>query len=340
MRRFSRRQVLRLLSAAPALSITSWARPLNGLLQTGSARSVRKNAAQLTASEIALFVRGFRLLIRDKILDQFVAEHGNSTKHQQHELSPGVTTLLQSHLMPQPGGERFLAWHRAFLLEFEAAMRAAIGREDGETQAEKVFIPYWDFSHANNSIPAWVEDFKPDGIQAVAPAGLPPGHPGHGKEGHTYKVQVTRWPGTNPAVPYSPSAGLVSRVLRETDYTSFTRALEWAPGLVRPASDAEIDRTGKLISRLGRDAKEFIALVESLRAGAVDEQRQFPVLRALFHLESALAVPSVLPGADRGTMKQLLGTVTKFFQTGPHTDVHTWVAGHHALKPAVRGTAV
>ena len=145
MRRFSRRQVLRFLSAAPALSVTSWARPLNSLSQTGSAASVRKNAAHLTAPEIALFMRGFQLLIRDKTLDQFVQEHGDSEKHRQHELSPGVTTLLQSHLMPQPGGERFLAWHRAFLLEFEAAMRAAVGREDGEAQAKKVFIPYWDF---------------------------------------------------------------------------------------------------------------------------------------------------------------------------------------------------
>lgn len=107
MRRFSRRQILRLLSAAPMLSVTSWSRPLNGLFQTGSATSVRKNAAHLTASEIALFVRGFRLLIRDKTLNQFVAEHGNSDKHQQHELSPGVTTLLQSHLMPQPGASAF-----------------------------------------------------------------------------------------------------------------------------------------------------------------------------------------------------------------------------------------
>lgn len=340
MRPLSRRRMLQLFVATPLAAVN--ADRLAFITGRPSVQSVslRKSAAALTDSEIALFRHSFELIIKNRVLDQFVAEHGNGEKHQQHEISPGVTTLLQTHLMPEPGGERFLAWHRALLLEIENAMRTAVRESEGEAEARRVFIPYWDFSHTGASIPKWIDEFRPKGIQAVAPAGLPPGHPGFGKEGHTYEVEISRWPGTNPLTPYSPSAKLIRRLLREPDYTRFTRGLEWAPALVQAAPTSEVSRVNRLLSQLGKEGRQFKALTESLQAGAVTERNNYPVLKSLFHLESALAVADVLPGADRNIVRQALDIVTKYFQAGPHTDAHTWVAGHAPRKPAVRGTAV
>ena len=98
------------------------------------------------------------------------------------------------------GVQRFLPWHRAYLLKLEWM---------GQLIDPAFFIPYWNWSTAPLGIPAWLVSFLPT-VKAFGP-----------------NITVTRSPGSTATLP---TAAQVNAIENATGtYTSFTTALETGP---------------------------------------------------------------------------------------------------------------
>lgn len=100
------------------------------------------------------------------------------------------------------GVQRFLAWHRAYLLEFEKLLQAI---------RPGLRIPYWRWSAPGATFPAWLAGYLPAGLRNAA--------------GQSHAV--TRQIGANGGLP---GRDPILALLRHTSYTPFTLALEgWQP---------------------------------------------------------------------------------------------------------------
>ncbi|MBI3447772.1 MAG: tyrosinase family protein [Acidobacteria bacterium] len=153
---------------------------------------VRKSADLLTAQEQGVFKNAVTRAIADGIYSRLVRIHADMT-HDMHTM-PGMGTT---------GTQRFLPWHRLYLIKFEQAMRAF----------EPTFcVPYWRWMD-RSAIPAWLASFRPSGVTDTN------GHP----------IPVTRAPGTDQTAPTLPtSAQIQASVMSRNDYRTFTLALEGA----------------------------------------------------------------------------------------------------------------
>ncbi len=139
----------------------------------------RKDQAALTDLERERFLCAFNVLNNNGTLGQLVDIHGDIT-HQPH------TT------------QRFLPWHRIYLLKFEQALRAI---------HPDVSIPYWDWTQASEqSIPAW--------LAGVLPTVVTP----------TQTINVTRFPQSSASL--ATIASNTPTTLAQTDFTSFTSMLQ------------------------------------------------------------------------------------------------------------------
>ena len=100
------------------------------------------------------------------------------------------------------GVQRFLSWHRAYLLEFEKLL---------QTHTPGLRIPYWRWSLPGSSFPDWLGTYMPTGLTNAA--------------GETY--DVSRNIGIDGSLPNDTS---IRNVLALSPYTIFTLALEgWQP---------------------------------------------------------------------------------------------------------------
>jgi tyrosinase len=142
----------------------------------------RKDQAAMSSDEQQRFLSAINTLIANGFYGKYVAIHADM-KHNMHTMDGPI------------GTQRFLPWHRVFLLDLEREMRSIDPR---------IFIPYWDWL-AVRQIPGWLQNFLPSVDVA----------------GHT--VHVTRHPG---ALSPLPTQNAVDQALAHTDYTSFTSALE------------------------------------------------------------------------------------------------------------------
>jgi len=100
----------------------------------------RKSAFELTADEQKRFLQVITTMNSDTdptLYAQFVGIHADM-RHRMHSSMGGAV-----------GRQRFLPWHRDFLLKFEAAMQN-IKRE--------AFIPYWHWS-VDQALPPWLVNF-------------------------------------------------------------------------------------------------------------------------------------------------------------------------------------
>jgi tyrosinase len=154
----------------------------------GGGPIVRKNQADMSADERARFRNAITTLIASGFYGQHVAHHANMG-HRMHGTGMGAI-----------GFERFLPWHRVYLDRLEEQMRAV------DAQA---FIPYWKWT-ANQSIPAWLNDFRPT---VPIPGGSP--------------ITVTRNPGVD--TPALPTEASITSIMGEGTYTPFARRLEGQP---------------------------------------------------------------------------------------------------------------
>ncbi|GGS34194.1 MULTISPECIES: tyrosinase family protein [Actinokineospora] len=109
---------------------------------------IRKNQANLTATERANLVNALLQLKANGGYDQFVREHidrGNADSD---------FSVRVGHRSPS-----FLPWHRKFLLEFERALQAI---------DPTVNLPYWDWTTAGASSSLWANDFMgPNGTSSL-----------------------------------------------------------------------------------------------------------------------------------------------------------------------------
>lgn len=147
--------------------------------------AVRKRESKITDSERQLFRSVLSTLIANGIYGNLVAIH-EDMNHNQHG---GMGAI---------GRQRFLTWHRVFLLRLEQAMQA---------ENPAAFIPYWDWT-TKRSVPQWLQSFRPT-VNV----------PGQGA------ITVTREPGEPPVLPTKTH---VQSILSETTFTAFTTQLEFA----------------------------------------------------------------------------------------------------------------
>ena len=99
--------------------------------------------------------------------------------------------------MDAAGTQRFLPWHRDYLLQMEHKMQAI---------DPQCFIPYWNWS-SKWALPSWLKSFKPTVFI-----------PGRGT------VVVTRKP--DKTSPTSAKASQIALLQQIPDYTTFTDTLE------------------------------------------------------------------------------------------------------------------
>jgi tyrosinase len=143
---------------------------------------VRKDQAAMAPDEQQRFLSSINTLIGNGFFGKYVSIHADM-KHRMHSMEGKI------------GTQRFLPWHRVYLLDLERELR---------TIDPRIFIPYWDWLTVR-SIPVWLQNFTPQ-VDV---------------NGHV--IQVTRHPG---ALGPLPTQQEVDHALSPTDYTNFTTALE------------------------------------------------------------------------------------------------------------------
>jgi|GEM_PF-1495569 len=140
------------------------------------------------------FIDAFKELIDDGRFNELVNIHANMS-HDMH----GINMMTGD--WSETGIQRFLPWHRAYLIEFENLLQSV---------DSTVTIPYWDWT--NQAFPDWLVDFLPEGLVDV--------------NGSSY--DVFRQVGRDETLP-DPAATKEGMAVHN-NYTDFTLFLEgWNP---------------------------------------------------------------------------------------------------------------
>ncbi len=145
---------------------------------------------------------------------QLVSYHSDMMAHRMHG---GMGPI---------GRQRFLPWHRDFLLHLEKALQEADPR---------AFVPYWEWS-LDRALPNWIAGFRPTVV--IPPVG------GMGER----TIQVTRSPHNPAGLPTAQQVKSLDSNKR-LDYTQFTSILEgyhntvhgWVGGTMTDISRAAAD---------------------------------------------------------------------------------------------------
>jgi tyrosinase len=144
----------------------------------------RKDQAALTETERERFLCAYDTLRGNGTLGQLVKIHGET--HYQH------------------GSQRFLPWHRVYLIVLEQALQSI---------HPDVSIPYWDWTQATEeSVPAWLTSVTPT---VPMPSPLAP-------------ITVTRSPGTTADL--ATLASNIPTVMGNAGFPGFTSSLEGVHG--------------------------------------------------------------------------------------------------------------
>jgi len=153
--------------------------------QATSGLVIRPNQKTLTSVQQLRFANAINTL-NDGRYANLVVIHGGNAAHLQHDM----------HGMSGPYGvQRFLAWHRIYLLMFDKALKEV---------DPTVSLPYWDWVE-DRATPSWMVDLKPTVVV-----------PGPDSVG---TVQVVRNEG-DPATLPTPKT--LQDVLSNRDFTSYT----------------------------------------------------------------------------------------------------------------------
>lgn len=104
---------------------------------------IRKNTNAMTTQEKARFV---------SVLSQLISAPEDPNPYGNHVSYHREHHLYRMHPQSGPEGvQRFLPWHRVFLLKTEKM---------GQEIDEEFFIPYWDW-RTEQEVPAWLVNFRP-----------------------------------------------------------------------------------------------------------------------------------------------------------------------------------
>jgi hypothetical protein len=154
---------------------------------------IRKRSSALTPAEQNRYITTITTLINDGKYSQLVEIHNQN--HHQHSAMASMPGMGGG-----PGRQRFLPWHRAYLIALERELVAL------DPQS---FVPYWDWT-VEQQIPPWIAGFTP----TVNVTGFG-------------QVVVKRDPGT--ILPSLPDAQRIDSIKKAKSYAAFTRRLELGP---------------------------------------------------------------------------------------------------------------
>jgi tyrosinase len=99
----------------------------------------RISAFKMSKAEQDIYKNAVTAMISDGTYEALVKIHAEM-RHNMHDM-PGIGML---------GRLRFLPWHRAYLIHFEAEL---------QKRDAKAFVPYWDW--VAGGVPDWLKGFKP-----------------------------------------------------------------------------------------------------------------------------------------------------------------------------------
>jgi len=153
----------------------------------------RKRSSAMTRDEQNRFIRVMQTLISasGNPFGRLAGNHSNPL-HNMHSMAGEV------------GVQRFLAWHRLYLMRLEEMMR----RVDSQ-----VFIPYWDWTTERN-VPAWIVNLRPTVAFLT-------------EDGRSFSQPVQRNPpGRGETLP---TIAEINSILANQTYRSFTSDLEDGP---------------------------------------------------------------------------------------------------------------
>ena len=193
----------------------------------------------MSREEIRRFSRAYRWAVAKGYFDVFNDEHFNAQRNRHH----GADVLAVAPPAVFPGetpewGYRLLPWHRSFIIEGEAMLKAALAERNRHErrdpkEADLLFLPYWDATHEQD-LPRWVKRLRPRGGTAIVPEGLPPGHAGYGKPvGSRYRIDFNRWPGRWLVFDTLPPADQIGRILSRGEFVDFYQAIDLLPEIVQ-----------------------------------------------------------------------------------------------------------
>lgn len=311
---------------------------------TTAAPTVRKSASALTADEIDRFQRAFEHAVAAGHFDDFNDEHYDHHHQRNHGADVQATAPMTVVFMDQTSGYRLLPWHRSFLLEAEAMLRASLRERDqaegrDPAEADLLFIPYWDATH-DGQIPPWLAGFALAGGTAIVPPGLPPGHAGYGKPvGSRYDIAFHRWPGGNQVFDQLPTPAYIDRILARTEFVDFYDALDATPELdlarypAAQAALATLDR--KLPDEPAVDT--LIAAFSQPPGGTTDPAETEATTNALLAIGHHELVEARKPAPD-AELVAAVEDVYALFNFVPHLRMHLWTGGVDPTDAGVRGT--
>jgi tyrosinase len=120
--------------------------------------------------------------------------------------------------------QRFLPWHRVYLVKFEEMLNEVMKQATGEDH--NIAVPYWNWA-VDRDIPKLFQDpvFTPTfdlDVYVWSQPGFPPVL-------GTYNIKVKRFPGTDPDVPELPTQQDIDLAKSETVFPRFSLTLEGRP---------------------------------------------------------------------------------------------------------------
>jgi hypothetical protein len=305
--------------------------------------AVRKSASDMSLAEISRFRRAFSYAVRKGYLDAFSAEHYDRMRNRQHgtDMLAGAPPAAAAGESPA-WGLRLLPWHRAFIIEAEQMLRAALRERDraegrNPREARRLFIPYWDAA-SDQRLPRWVTAFKPRGGTAIVPEDVPRGHAAYGKPvGSRYRVRFGRWPGGNIVFDRLPPPDQIARMLAPSDFNGFLQALDVVPEIVQPALPGAMQGLQTLTRKVpgNPDLQRVIAATNpSYPKDAASQLAAFNSLMAVGYLATSEAA------RDQPDQELIAAVKAVFaaFRFPPHIVLHFWAGGLNPDNPDVRGT--
>lgn len=303
----------------------------------------RKSASAMTAEEIDRFRRAFEYAVSEGRFDAFNDAHYEHHHARQHGIEVLATSPMKVEIMPTTWGYRLLPWHRTFILEAEAMLRAALRERDqaegrDPSEADKLFIPYWDAAH-DQELPSWVEAFQPKGGTAPVPEGLPTGHAGYGKAvGSRYDIAFGRWPGNHPVWNTLQTPDYVGRILARADFVDFYNALDLNPEIVvvnYPKALAALKSLEAMLPGDPAPPKLLAVLTPEPHEGAAVADTE--TINALFSLGHTAAV-EIRKASPGHLLIAAVKDVYSLFNFMPHVRMHLWAGGLDPANANVRGT--
>jgi hypothetical protein len=297
----------------------------------------------MTAIEIDRFQRAFRWAVAKGYFDVFNDEHFDHMRNRQHGADVLSSTPPEAAAGLAPSwGYRLLPWHRSFILEAEAMLRAALHERNLEERGSLeepslLFMPYWDASHLQD-LPRWVRRFMPRGGTAVVPEDIPPGHPAFGKPiGSRYDIQITRWPESYLVFDQLPPPEQFGRALAKTAWLDFYNAIDNIPEIVTENVERAKRGLAGLALKIPSDPNIQLILASLDPAYPKDPASQLAVFNAflavgfLASLEQAKLFPDLV-------LIKLVQDAYSAFRFPPHLVLHFWAGGLNPSNPNIRGT--